>query len=490
MASTAAGIPSSSVAFTIRSPVQMASPSVVPIQTSPRATLIEDVHVPPGGAGGSLDAIAGHAADAAAPGAQPQSTGAIAQQGVDVVDRKTVACRVPSSRSAAQPVHAAFGAEPHRAVGILDHRVHAIVSQPVLRREAPEHPALEPAHASGMRADPHRSLSVLQQRLDDPVGQPIARFVGDEAAVPEAMKTAGLRTDPQVAVAVLGEGVDHVVGRRVRQQRALQSAITHAHDATTGRAQPQVPVAVVEHGHHGHRGEAGTGRHDVEASTVPDAERSIAKSCAERAAEHANPQLAGAVLVDGAHAAGRHPVARSYVDEPGALEAMEAGVRTDPERSSAVDAQCEHVVARQAGVLAQQREAVACETGETGAAQSHPQRALRIARDRLHARRRQSLLGTVAGEPSVAMSDQAPAVGARPETAIRRFVEREDEGIGDGWRIGAVEDGEAESVESNKAFVRAEPEIAVSGLGDRVHGILGKALVGGPGLVHVPVERL
>ena len=88
------------------------------------------------------------------------------------------------------------------------------------------------------------------------------------------------------------------------------------------------------------------------------------------------------------------------------------------------------------------------------------------------------------------MADQAAAVGPRPEAAVRRFVEREDEGIGDGWRVGAIEDSEAEAIESNKAFVRAEPEISVAGLGDGVDGILGQALVGGPRLVHVPVEGL
>ena len=257
-----------------------------------------------------------------------------------------------------------------------------------------------------------------------------------------------------------------------------------------GRAEPQVPVAVVEHGHHGHRREAGAGRHDVEASTVPDAERSIGESCAERAAEHANPQRAGAVLVDRAHAARRQPVGRPDVDEPAALESIEAGVGADPERAGPVHQQREDVVARQAGVLAEQGEAVPCEAREAGAAQRDPEHAVRITRDRLDPRGRQSLIATVAEETSGAVPDHAAAIGPRPEAAVRRFVERVDEGIGDGRRVGAIEDGEAEAIESNEAFVRAQPEIAVAGLGDGVDGILGQAFVGGPCLVHVPVEGL
>jgi hypothetical protein len=181
---------------------------------------------------------------------------------------------------------------------------------------------------------------------------------------------------------------------------------------------------------------------------------------------------------------------RAACARSGSLEAIEAGVRPYPERSGTVHQECEHVVARQAGVLAEHGESVSREVRETGAAQSDPQGAPRIARDRLNPRGRQSVIATVAREPSVAMADQATAVGARPQTAIRRFVEREDEGIDDGRCVGPIEDGEAESIESNEAFVRAQPKITVPRLGDRVHGILGEALIGGPSLVHVPVERL
>src|ERR1700757_253774 len=53
-----------------------------------------------------------------------------------------------------------------------------------------------------------------------------------------------------------------------------------------------------------------------------------------------------------------------------------------------------------------------------------------------------------------------------------------------------VEDGEAHAIKSNEPFLRAEPEIAVFCLSNRVHRVLGKALLCPPGIVRVLADDL
>src|SRR5262249_47134398 len=127
--------------------------------------------------------------------------------------------------------------------------------------------------------------------------------------------------------------------------------------------------------------------------------------------------------------------------------------------------------------------------------QPEPERAAGSIRNGLDPPRRQALLGPVAREPPRLEPGQASAVRAGPEAPVARFVERDDEGIPDRRRVGAVEHREPppiepRPVEPRQALIGAEPEIPVAGRRQRVHGILGKALVGRPRLVDVPVEGL
>jgi hypothetical protein len=64
-----------------------------------------------------------------------------------------------------------------------------------------------------------------------------------------------------------------------------------------------------------------------------------------------------------------------------------------------------------------------------------------------------------------------------PETAIPAGDERIDEIVRECFVANPVEDGHAETVESRDAFFCAEPEIAIHGLRDGIHGILGKPVV-------------
>ena len=89
----------------------------------------------------------------------------------------------------------------------------------------------------------------------------------------------------------------------------------------------------------------------------------------------------------------------------------------------------------------------------------------------------QTLSSAVCAELSVFVAEESGPIGAGPEAAIAGHGQTEDAVIADSGRGIAVEDHKAGAVETDEPTTGSDPEIVVGGLGERLDGILGKAVL-------------
>lgn len=83
-------------------------------------------------------------------------------------------------------------------------------------------------------------------------------------------------------------------------------------------------------------------------------------------------------------------------------------------------------------------------------------------------------------ELAVLVAHQPAIIGTHPQSALAIFVKRSQPVAAAPFGVGAVEDGEAHTVEAYKSVRGGEPEIAVAGLEDRLHGVLWQAAISRP----------
>src|SRR5690606_36539006 len=112
---------------------------------------------------------------------------------------------------------------------------------------------------------------------------------------------------------------------------------------------------------------------------------------------------------------------------------------------------------------------------------AYPQPAAAILHEREHAFVRQTVAGVVALELAVLVARQS-GFGADPEHAVPCFVQRGDARARQAGRVAGIEHREAVAIEADQPAERAEPQIAVAGLQNRVDRVLWQTVGGPPGL--------
>ena len=120
---------------------------------------------------------------------------------------------------------------------------------------------------------------------------------------------------------------------------------------------------------------------------------------------------------------------------------------------------------------------------------ARPHMALSILEQALNGPGRQPFALRIASRDSVLQLDQAGLSGADPQRVLIVFHQVRDPHVGAGHAVHFIDRREADAVELHQAGLRAEPQIAVVGLDDRIDPRLRQALLHLPDPVDVLRER-
>ena len=154
-------------------------------------------------------------------------------------------------------------------------------------------------------------------------------------------------------------------------------------------------------------------------------------------------------------------------------EVSEPRRHAEPESAGRVLVQVSDALARESLFLSEQRQLPVADVRET-LPRSDPQCAVATLDERRDGRaleRRAVADGFEAALPAAREPGQRPD----PERAVTGLGEALHPVVFERGRVARVEDGEAHAVESGEPLLRAEPEVPVAALKDRLHGVLRKS---------------
>ncbi len=95
----------------------------------------------------------------------------------------------------------------------------------------------------------------------------------------------------------------------------------------------------------------------------------------------------------------------------------------------------------------------------------------------------------VGTEHAAAVTQQTGAVGSRPEASVAPGEQTEDAVLANRWNVIAVVDHKPRAIEAHQSAARADPQVVVGGLGESLHGVLGKPVLNLPDTPRIPVRQ-
>ncbi len=355
----------------------------------------------------------------------------------------------PDLRQAPRP------ADPYLPVVAFRQCHDNVVDESLAHRVLGELAVRQSRHAAAGGAQPDVAVSRLEDGLHIVGREPLAHAESSERCLAQAGEARIEQTDPHVAIAVLEERVDLVAGQALRLAVDLGPTVPDPHETPTLEAEPERALPVEEdemdrivHGKRPRRG--------VVTREACEASRST------------NPQAPGLVFADivdrivGQSLGGTEPLKSAR------REAIQAVPRREPE--APVPRLAELCDLGEGGQFRRPLEAEA-RTPADAVLRAHPEHPVPIDKERADPFARQAI-GEPEADERAGSQTQQPGVGGHPHVAPAVLGQGPDDVPLKGRGVAAVEGGEADPVESGQSGLRAQPQIPVAALQQRLNAVL------------------
>jgi hypothetical protein len=399
-------------------------------------------------------------------GADPYPARAVLENGADVIGGQAVADAVARPAPAGEAIEPVVRPHPEPAGAVLAQRQH----RRAVEDGAAGHRSKPPLHEEGdltrAGAYPQPPSRRGGDGVDVLVGEPLRGPIAEDRAVLDLAQPDA--PHPQAALAVLEGDPDRIGRQPVPAGEDVHTTVVQAVEAPVG-ADPEAAPAVAQE--------------PPNVVVIQDegrAREAASLELVEPVAGGPDPQSPLAVDRERAHRNPAFSRGKRVAFEAAGARASEAGWSPDPDAAVAVREEAEDGVADEAVLLHVSSENVFVKAVQPVAVRADPQVALGVLGQGADGPRRQSLPRRVGPEAAVPVAQQGAAIDADPQRPVAGDVDRLHVVGAHGGRAPPVEHGEAHAVEPRQALLGRQPDVAVGRLGDGLHEVVGKTVVGLP----------